>query len=162
MGDFDLPTSERKEIHTIEEHFHPPEGEKWVPTAADDQPLPAGTTLTSDGAPNDGSFGAWVQILAATSGTRWTDFDEILVLAASADEEYEVEIGIGAGGSEVGNTRMHFIFDSVGGLALRVPARGPNPRIAPGTRVAARVRNRTANQRTCEVRFGYHEYTPGL
>jgi hypothetical protein len=162
MGDDGTRDGWKRDVYITEEHLHPYTGEIWTPTSADNLVIPAGLQLQSAGGGVAGSFGVWVQVLAATPATRRTDFHRCLVVAASADEEYEIEIGIGAAGFEVVQTRFPVIYDSTGGLSLRMAFDSFCPRIAPGTRVAARCRNRTANQRTIDVRFGYHEYTAGL
>jgi hypothetical protein len=91
------------------------------------------------------------------------DLRDLLVQSAGADEEYEVEFGYGAAGFEVALTRVHFQWLAAGGgrPIKNVPI--PScPRVPVGARVAARMRNNTANQRTIEIRLGYIRNSSGL
>ena len=145
-----------KDIEITEDHLHPPGGEVWIPADIT-------TTFSLITGALANAFGAWVQLMAATSATQRTDNHRILIVSASADATYEVQIGTGPSPSEVEITKCRFHWFSA------VPVRAPPgpveimcPRIPLSTRLVARVKCSAAGPNTVTAQYGYHEYPEGV
>jgi len=146
----------------IQEHWHIKE--QWTPLAIDANVLPAGLSVASAGAPNAGSFGAWVAATfpgaaGVTSSNVWTDIDRMRIEYATAGSDiFEIEIGVmNALGVTVGITKTRWNPDTAAGT-ITTPVYVRCPRIAPGSTVSVRCRNSTANSRTLAITLGYHEH----
>jgi len=155
-GEITTYPSPSQEEEVIDNHLHPDFGEVWIPTNIT-------TTFSLPTAAGADAFGAWIQLVAATTASRFTDFHRFIVVLASIDGSYEIQIGTGPNPLEVEITRARFHW------FIAAPVRAPPgpleilcPRIPGGTRVVARAKCSVAGPQTIDLQFGYHEYPPGV
>jgi len=151
----------KKDVYITEDHIHPYGGEVWVP-------VPCNTAVSPTTGATADTFGSWVQLMASTPSNQFIDFHRAvlvnpLVNPMPGDGVYHVEIGVGASGAEVRISEFRFYIDTVSGNNLpRHPLEIMSPRIAPGSRVAVRVKRSVAGAAAVDLQFGYHAYPVGL
>lgn len=139
-------------VTIMDDRIHPTSIPVWVP---DD--IGTSFSLSTDAAAN--TFGAYTEIINATSATKKTDITGVLVVGLVAGT-YELQVGIGPGGSEaeIGVTRFTWPAAATQSVSLPILA----ARIPSSTRVAARIKGAGAGIKTGTFMFESMEYPVGV